>query len=222
VARRPRLPPRAAVRTASETPAELRPVEPPTELRLRRRVPPGRYPLLTVFRGLERTPGFRALPAPRTQALRTVKAAHVVLVPEDAWMYVAPRATPEQIRRFGYEMVTSSEDVIVVGHKHLAQSPGLILYLDILHEFLHLIQRANGRELWDPKVDYVDRSTEIESYRHSVGEARRLGVSDEFLRDYLQVEWVALPSFDRLLRHLSVAPRPGSDPRPSGRRPTSR
>ena len=77
-------------------------------------------------------------------------------------MYVAPRVTPEQIRRFGYEMLTSSEDVIVVGHKHLAQGPGLILYLDIIHEFLHLVQRADGRELWDPKVDYVDRPTEIE------------------------------------------------------------
>ncbi len=208
MASRPRGPPPAAVRSAAELPPTLRPVEPPPELQLRRAVAPGRYPLLAVFRGLDRTPGFRALPGPLDRLLKTVRSAYVVVVPEDAWMYVAPRVTPEQIRRFGYEMLTSSDDVIVVGHKHLAQSPGLILYLDIIHEFLHLIQRADGRELWDPKVDYVDRSTEIEAYRHSVSEARRLGVSDEFLRDYLQVEWVSLSSFDRLLRHLAVAPRP--------------
>ena len=178
----------------------------PRELSLRRGAAPGLYPLLQIFRGLERTPGFRKLPAPRSRLTATVRAARVAVVPEDAWMYVAPRATPEQIRRFGYEMVTSSDDVIVVGRKHLAQSPALVLYLDIIHEFLHLLQRADGRELWDPKVDYVDRSTEIEAYRHSVGEARRLGASDEFLRDYLQVEWVSPSGFARLLRHLQIGP----------------
>lgn len=219
MARRRRGPRPAEVRTEAQTPGPLRPVDPPKVLQLQRDLPPGRYPLLAVFQGLDRTVGFRTLPVPAERLRRTVRAAYVVVVPEDAWMYVAPRVTPEQIRRFGYEMLTSSDDVIVVGHKHLAQSPGLILYLDIIHEFLHLIQRADGRELWDPKVDYVDRSTEIEAYRHSVEEARRLGVTDEFLRDYLQVEWVSPPSFDRLLRHLAVSPRPVRRKTPRTRAP---
>jgi hypothetical protein len=210
-----RLPPTVRASPSPESPP--RPIEPPAALRIQRNLPPGRYPLLTAFRGLDRTAGFRTLPVPAVRRDRTARAAHVVIVPEDAWMYVAPRFTPEQIRRFGYEMVASSEDVIVVGHNHIAKSPALVVYLDIIHEFLHLIQRADGRELWDPKVDYVDRSTEIEAYRHSVGEARRLGASDEFLRDYLQVEWVALPSIDRLLRHLRVGPRPAAA-RPDAKR----
>jgi hypothetical protein len=102
-------------------------------------------------------------------------------------------------------MVESPDDVIVVAKSHLANSPGMDLYLDIIHEFLHILQRRHGRELWlGRKVPYVDRPTEVEAYSFSVAEARRLGVPDRYLREYLRVTWVPAVEYRRLLRHLGV------------------
>jgi hypothetical protein len=122
------------------------------------------------------------------------------------WMYVAPRKTPPEVRAAGFRMVESTEDVIVVAGGHLTHSPTMDLYLDIIHEFLHILQRRQGRQLWPGlKVPYVDRPTEVEAYAFSVAEARRLGVPDSYLRKYLEVIWVKKSDNLRLLKHLGVA-----------------
>ena len=53
------------------------------------------------------------------------------------------------------------------------------IYLDLIHELCHVKQFMEGKELFDPRYDYVDRPTEIEAYRYAVKEARRIGLSDE-------------------------------------------
>jgi hypothetical protein len=197
----------AKSRRARESPGpkgRATPPSPPSALKIARAVAPGRHPLLSVFHGLDRTPGFRSLPAPPLELRRVVRGAHVIVVPGRGWMHVAPRVTPPEIRRYGYEMMASSGEAIVVGGSHHARSPALVLYLDIIHEFLHLLQRARDRDLWPAKVPYVDRPTELEAYRHSLKEARRLGADDDFLREYLKVEWISPKEFERLLRHLGV------------------
>ena len=124
-------------------------------------------------------------------------------------MYVAPSKTPAEVRAAGFRMVESPEDVIVVARGHLLNSPSMDLYLDIIHEFLHILQRQAGRELWPgPKVSYVDRPTEVEAYSYSIAEARRLGVPDSYLQEYLRVTWVSRPEYLRLLKNLGVT-RPG-------------
>lgn len=178
-------------------------VEPPSEFVIQRDLSPGRYPLLSVFPGLDRIRAFKELPKDEGEK-GVLWGTQVELVPEDIWMYVAPKELPSG-RRPGWKPVVSHDDCIVVGHEHLTDSPAMIVYLDILHELCHVIQRFHGRELWDPKYSYVDRPTELEAYEVAVREARRLGVGDAFLRDYLRVEWVSDQDFRRLLRHLSVA-----------------
>jgi len=143
--------------------------------------PAGRFPLLRVFRGLERTVPFRKYPGDdrATRAIARHTWANVTEGP--GWMYVAPPRTPPEVRAAGFRMVESRDDEIVVARSHLANSPPMDVYLDVLHEFLHILQRKRGRELWPGRIPYVDRPTEVEAYAFSVAEARRLGVSDEYL-----------------------------------------
>jgi hypothetical protein len=178
----------------------------PREFRPARDTPPGRYPLLKVFDGLERTIPFHKYPGDDKATLNVAKHTWANITDGPGWMYVAPTKTPPEVRAAGFRMVESKEDEIVVARGHLTNSPTMDLYLDIIHEFLHILQRKHGRELWlGAKVPYVDRPTEVEAYAFSVAEARRLGVQDSYLREYLLVTWVKRSDYLRLLRHLGVS-----------------
>jgi len=93
----------------------------------------------------------------------------------------------------------------VIGKSHLAESPAIVLFLDIFHELCHVIQRQGGANLF-AAGSYVKRWTEVEAYRFVVAEARTLGASDEFLRDYLRVEWITEAEHRELLESLEVLP----------------
>ncbi len=65
-------------------------------------------------------------------------------------------------------------------------------------------QFREGRDLYDPSRAYVDRDTEIEAYRVTVREARRIGLDDEAIAEYLRVSWVTPREHERLARRLNV------------------
>jgi hypothetical protein len=180
--------------------------EVPTEFRPARDTLPGRLPLLEVFRGLQRTVPFRKYPGDDKAILNIAQHTWAHVMDGPGWMYVAPIKTPPEVAAAGFRMVESREDVIVVARSHLANSPQMDVYLDIIHEFLHILQRRQGRALWlGPKVSYVDRPTEVEAYSYSVAEARRLGIPDTYLRKYLEVPWVKKSEYLRLLRNVGVS-----------------
>lgn len=177
----------------------------PKVFRPRRATDNGRHPLLEVFDGLAETVPFAKYPGDDAQIRRIAENCWAHITPGPGWMYVAPRRTPPEVRAAGFRMVESADDEIVVARGHLTHSPSMDLYLDIIHEFLHILQRRQGRVLWlGAKVPYVDRPTEVEAYAFSVCEARRLGVPDAYLRQYLEVTWVRRSEYLRLLRHLGV------------------
>jgi hypothetical protein len=201
----PRLPrlPHIAPRSGPE------PHPAPRVFRPARATPPGRYPLLEVFRGFTEIVPFRKYAGDDAEILRIAKRCEAEIFDGPGWMYVAPPRTPPEVRAAGFRMVEAPGDVIVVGRSHLTNSPSMDLYLDIVHEFLHILQRHQGRALWlGREVAYVDRPTEVEAYAFSVAEARRLGVPDDYLREYLRVTWVPYGQYLRLLRHLGVTPPP--------------
>ena len=179
----------------------------PAMFRPAKETPLGRFPLLKVFSGLEKTVPFRKYPGDDDANLETARRTWAHITPGPGWMYVAPRRTPPEVRAAGFRMVESKDDEIVVAQSHLVNSPGMDVYLDIIHEFLHILQRKQGRELWTGRIPYVDRPTEVEAYSLSVAEARRLGVPDSYLREYLRVTWVSKTDYLRLLRHLGVSPK---------------
>jgi hypothetical protein len=104
-----------------------------------------------------------------------------------------------------YEMFVNNDDgAIIIGLSYLRCSPDEILYLDIIHELCHVKQHRQGRDLYDKRKAYVDRETEIEAYLVTVREARRIGLNDEAIYDYLRVSWITPEEHKRLACRLNV------------------
>jgi hypothetical protein len=178
----------------------------PEEFQPSRQISEGRHPLLTVFHGLELTVPFRKYPGDDAGILATARSTSAQVMPGPGYMYVAPPRTPPEIRAAGFRMVETKDDVIVVSRSHLMNSPRMYVYLDIIHEFMHILQRRQGRVIWPrASIAYVDRPTEIEAYSFSIAEARRLGVPDGYLRKYLQAPWASRRDNLRLLRNVGVS-----------------
>jgi hypothetical protein len=191
---------------------------PPAGFRIARELPVGRHPILKVFPGLDRLPPAERIERIAAKRARLFGGTFVELVDEDMWMYVAPWETPPFARRRGWSpVVAPGTDCIVVGRGHLRESPPMILYLDIYHELCHIVQRRDGANLWEPGVGYVERRTEIDAYRFVVEEAKGLGVPDDYLREYLKVEWISDKEHEQLLEAVGVPP-----PLPVPRRPRRR
>jgi len=103
-----------------------------------------------------------------------------------------------------YMHVKNEDASIVVGRDHLRNSEKKILYLDIIHELVHVKQQRQGLDLYDSAYAYVDRPTEIEAYEIAVEEARRLGMKDDEIFDYLHVEWISHDEHRRLASRVGV------------------
>ncbi len=179
----------------------------PKGFRVARELSVGRHPLLGMFPGADRLPAARRLEPDPAKRASLFGDTEVELVDQDLWMYVAPHEKPKITRSRGWKPVISPDrDCIVVGATHLKESPPLVLFMDIFHELRHVIQRHGGANLWEPGVSYVERWTEVEAYRFVVQEARDLGASEEFLREYLKVEWISKEEHRRLLVAVGVPP----------------
>ncbi len=107
----------------------------------------------------------------------------------------------------GYMWVSDVDGHVHISGPYLRSAPEIALYLDLCHELIHVKQYREGRELFDRRYKYVDRPTEVEAWRLTVMEARRLHLSEEEISEYLRVEWVPLDDHERLLRVLGVRPR---------------
>jgi len=105
----------------------------------------------------------------------------------------------------GYMYVDSSDGHLVISKGYLNSGNKTDIYLDLIHELCHIKQFMEGKELFDPRYDYVDRPTEIEAYRYAVQEARRLGLSEERIRCYLWTEWMSDDDFKRLAKSVNVS-----------------
>jgi hypothetical protein len=179
----------------------------PPGFRVAREMPPGRHPLLAVFPGLDALPPAKRLEPDAEKRVRLFQDTCIEVVDEDMWMYVAPWEVPSTFRGRWKPVVSPGSDCIVVGKGHLADSPALMLFMDIYHELCHIRQRQAGANLWEPGVSYVRRWTEVEAYRFVVEEARSLGVPNQFLREYLKVEWISVKEHRELLAELKVPPK---------------
>ncbi len=170
-----------------------------------RTIPAGQHPLLAVFPGLDRLPPAAKMEPRPAKRARLFDETGIEVVDQDMWMYVAPWETPPFARRRGWTpVVTPGKDCIVVGQGHLRESAAILLYLDIYHELCHILQRRDGANLWEPGLSYVERKTEIDAYRFVIDDARALGVSDEYLREYLKVEWISPAEHRQLLVAVGV------------------
>ncbi len=80
------------------------------------------------------------------------------------------------------------------------------IYLDVIHELVHVKQHRDGRPLFHNRWEYQDRPTEIEAYRAAIEEGRRLGMTNRELVAYLKVPWLDDGEFDKLVRNVGLTP----------------
>jgi hypothetical protein len=153
-----------------------------------RQISEGRYRLRDVFSGLEEVqPLAKCVGTPRLLK-RILEETMVTLTDEDGYMYV-----------------NDGDGSVVVGLDYLKTGDTKELYLDVIHELVHVKQYLEGKNLFDNTYSYVDRPTEIEAYRCCVEEGRRIGMMEDEIAEYLYVEWVSRKDHARLLKTLGVS-----------------
>jgi hypothetical protein len=105
----------------------------------------------------------------------------------------------------GYMRINDVKGSIVISSKYLREGREMDVYLDVIHELVHIRQHHEGKELWDKGYKYTDRPTEIEAYKVAVKEARRLGLSEREVAEYLKVEWIPEDEFRSFLENVGVS-----------------
>jgi hypothetical protein len=146
---------------------------------------PSTRPFADYFGGLERIEAVRQIFGERTDdVLRNLRV-------EFTWMR-------------GYMRVSNLDGHLVISSYYLNNGDKVDIYLDLIHELVHVKQFMEGRELFDSDYSYAERPTEVEAYQHAVKEARRLGLSDERICRYLKTEWMSDESLSQLARVLKV------------------
>ena len=104
----------------------------------------------------------------------------------------------------GYMGVSGEDGHLRISAYYFNNGDLVDIYLDIIHELVHVKQFMEGRELRDGNFSYVDRPTEIEAYRHAVDEARNLGMSDKRILEYLRTERMSDENLNRLAKAVNV------------------
>jgi len=161
----------------------------PTDLQLkvkiRRKAKITMHPFTDYFKGFENVEAVRRIFGEKTEeVLRNLKI--------------------EFVGRRGYMGVSDEDGHLFVSAHYLNKGDLIDIYLDVIHELVHVKQFMEGKELFDNHYSYVDRPTEIEAYAAAVEEARRLGLSDERILQYLKTEWMSEEELKKMAKTLNV------------------
>ena len=156
-------------------------------IKINRDLKPGTYFLDDIFTGLKHSAILREVFKKQNELDDVFLRTNVIVEEKDHYMFVK-----------------NEDGTIVIGFNHLKNSDSKILYLDIVHELVHVKQQRDGLDLYNNSYSYVDRPTEIEAYEVAVKEAKRLGMNDKEITDYLFVEWITPQEHKRLASHVGL------------------
>jgi hypothetical protein len=160
-----------------------------SSFKVNRELSEGRYKLHKVFSGLEDVEPLNKCIGNSGLLEKIVEMTEATLTNDTSYMYV-----------------NDEDGSLVVGLDYLKTADTRYFYLDVIHGLVHVKQYLEERELFDESYTYVDRRTEIEAYQCAVEEGRKIGMSDDALKDYLYVEWITRKEHKRLLKKLGVVP----------------
>ncbi len=154
---------------------------------------------LDHFKGFENVDAVRAIFGPRTKAiLRSLKVEFFS-------------------SKWGYMGVSDEDGHLVVSTHYLRTGNRRDIYLDVVHELVHVRQFREGKQLFPEGFNYPDAPTEIEAYKICIAEGRRLGMTDRELFVYLKVEWMDEGDLRRLARNVGVQAPPKKTGKPRRR-----
>jgi len=152
-------------------------------------------PFTRYFKGFDSVGAVRGIFGPRTaQVLRSLKVEFFS-------------------SKWGYMGVSDEDGHLVVSAHYLRTGNRRDIYLDVVHELVHVKQFQDGRRLFPEDFEYSTASTEIEAYKLCIAEGRRLGMTDSEVLEYLKVPWMDDKDWRRLARNLGLRP-----PKRRGRR----
>ena len=143
------------------------------------------YPFTDYFKGLEKLHVVRRIFREQTEA--------VLLDLQVDFTWIG-----------GYMGVNGSNGHLIVNTRYLHNGDRVDIYLDLIHELVHVKQFSEGKDLFDRKYSYVERPTEVEAYRYAVEEAKRMGLSDERICNYVKTEWMSDEAFTQLAITLNI------------------
>ncbi len=150
-----------------------------------RKVTVSTHPFLSYFKGFENVEAVRRIFGSETEeTLRNVKV-------EFAGMR-------------GYMGVSDTDGHLIVSANYLRCGDPVEIYLDVIHELVHVKQFMDGKPLFDSRYAYTERPTELEAYKVAVDEARRLGMDNERICNYLKTEWMSDEDLKKLAQALDV------------------
>ena len=143
------------------------------------------YPFMDYFRGFEQVKAVKNLFGEKTEDV--LKALRVEFTSG----------------RF-YMGVSDEDGHLRICANYLNTGNLVDIYLDIIHELVHVKQFMEGRDLRDRAFNYIDRPTEIEAYQYAVKEARNLGMDDKEILEYLKTERMSKEDLHRLAKAVKV------------------
>jgi hypothetical protein len=141
----------------------------------------GRYRITEVVVGLENSVALNTIYGSKLNEVLNTTCVDVVSNPWQIWVN-------RQTKR------------ITITKGYLSETESGTLYLDFVHEMIHIWQITKGEDVFDRSVSYVDAPTEIEAYRYTVEDAKRIGFSRIDIIDYLKVRWITDEEHSRLVK----------------------
>ena len=141
----------------------------------------GMYQLTDVVEGLENSVALNKIFGSKLMAILNSTVVNVVSKPWQIWVDLETK-------------------IITINKDYLLHTDRNTLYLDFIHEMVHIWQIANGKNVFDRSVSYVDAPTEIEAYRYTIEDAKRIGFSKNDVIDYLKVRWISDQEHLRLVK----------------------
>jgi len=160
-------------------------IEPKLNVRIVRKAKVSTYSFTDYFKGFEKVEAIRKIFSEKTEE-------------------VLSNLRVEFAGMKGYMLVNDLDGHILISAHYLKEGNLIDLYLDIIHELVHVKQFREGKKLFDNDHSYTERPTEVEAYRYAVEEARRLGLSEDRICEYLRTEWMSDEDFERLIKSLGV------------------
>jgi hypothetical protein len=160
------------------------------DVEIPRNVPIALHGFMDFFKGFEKLPAVRSIFGDETDmVLRELKVEFFS-------------------SKFGYMGVSDEDGHLIVSAYYLREGETVSKYLDVIHELVHVKQFRDGKPLFDENFEYHNRPTELEAYKLAVEEARRLGMSDRELFEYLKVDWMSEDEVRKLAKNLGIKVTP--------------
>jgi hypothetical protein len=168
----------------------LQPVLRVRGFRVRRSAGIGEYKLTDIFTGLDSSSSLLRVFGSKTEMAKIMKHLKLRVEPNESGLWL-----------------DRDTGTICIGLKHLSSAKTEFIYLDVIHVLVHVRQFLEGKELYDQAFEYVERPTELEAYRYTIAEARRVGMGETEILRYLRMDAADDSELGKLMEKIGVKVR---------------